>query len=72
MRPVDRDAVRAMANARKWHAAMNKDLEKRGKKPEPLMVNAIRKAEKYGIIGNYTAKRAHEIRKDGNKGRHEF
>jgi hypothetical protein len=71
-RPVDREAVRAMANARKWHEAMNKDLEKHGKKPEHLMVNAIRKAEKYGIIGDHTAKRAHEIRKNGNKGRHEF
>lgn len=72
MRPVDRNAIRDMANARKWHQAMNQDLKKNGKKPEPLMINAIKKAEKYGVIGHHTAARAHEIRKNGNKGRHEF
>ena len=70
--PKDKTAIANMAHARQWHRALNDELRKIGKSPEPLMNNAIKKAKKYDLIGDDTVAKAHKIRKDGNDARHKF
>ena len=69
---TDPKKVKALILSTKWHEALNDDLIKMGKKPEPNMVDAIKKNAKYGNIGEKTIKMANEIRIEGNKARHEF
>lgn len=68
----DKTACANMAHARQWHSALNDELCKIGKRPEPLMNDAIKKAKKYNLIGDKTFAIAHKIRKDGNDARHKF
>lgn len=68
----DPNAIEKMIQARKWHEAINDKLKNVGKHPQPLMINAIKEAEKRGLIHQRTVAMAHKIRKEGNIGRHSF
>lgn len=68
----DKSAIAKFDHANKWHRALNDELHKIGKRPEPLMNDAIKNAKKYHLIGDKTAAMAHKIRKDGNDARHKF
>lgn len=65
-------AVEQMKHARQWHEKINNQLKKHGHKSAPLMKDAIDKAYRYGLIEERTVRIAHEIRKQGNQGRHQF
>lgn len=70
--PKDKTANAKFDLSNKWHRALNDELRKIGKSPEPMMNNAIKKAKKYDLIGDDTVAKAHKIRKDGNDARHKF